>query len=305
MSIQLVNQYTIQYSTNIELLSQQMGSRLAMAVRTGNHTGKQASPVDQFGAVNMQRVTGRLEPKNRTDAPADRRWVFPSDYDLSQYVDSFDALRLLTDPKSAHVENGTNAMARAKDDEIIAAFFADAKTGENGSTTVSFGTTLTTSAGGLNVSVNTGGSASGLNVAKLREGKKSLGSAEVNIETDPLFCAAKMTQLDNLLGETQITSSEFNAQERPVLAEGMITRFLGINFLRTERLQTGTDDASGTSTALPLWAKSGMYLGTWNESSPSIKQATHLRGEPWEVYHMLTLGATRLEEVKIRRIWCR
>lgn len=305
MSTQLVNQYVIQYSTNIELLSQQKGSRLAMSVRTGNHQGKQASPVNQFGALNAQRVTGRLEPKSRTDAPADRRWVFPADYDLSQYVDSFDKLRLFTDPGSAQVENGTNAMARAKDDEIIAAFFADAKTGESGGTTVTFGITLTTSAGGLNVSVNTGGTASGLNVAKLREGKKSLGAAEVDLENDPLYFVAKMAQLDNLLGEAQVTSADFNQPDRPVLQEGMITRFLGINFLRSERLTTGTDDASGTSTQCALYAKSGMYLGTWNESSPSMNQRRDLRGEPWEVYHMMTLGATRLEEVKMRRVWCR
>lgn len=305
MTINVVNQYVIQYSTNIALLSQQKGSRLAAAVMSGSHTGKQASPTDQFGAINAQRVTGRLEPKSRTDAPADRRWVFPVDYDLSQYVDTFDKLRLFTDPGSAQVQNSTNAMARAKDDEIIAAFFADAKTGESGGTTVTFGTVVTTTAGGLNVSVNTGGTASGLNVAKLREGKKSLASVEVDIENDPLFCAARMAQLDNLLGETQVTSSEFNAQDRPVLADGMVTRFLGINFVRSERLTTGTDDAAGTSTQVALWAKSGMYLGMWTESTPTMKQRFDLRGEPWECYHLMTLGATRLEEAKMRRIWCR
>ena len=34
----------------------------------------------------------------------------------------------------------------------------------------------------------------------------------------------------------------------PVLREGRIERFLGVEFIHSERLPTGTDDQSGTST---------------------------------------------------------
>lgn len=304
MSVNIPTHYVQQYSTNIQLLLQQRGSKLADSVTVGMHVGKQASPVDQIGAIAAQRVTGRFQTMPRVDAPTDRRWVFPVDYDLPQLIDTFDKLRLITDPQSSYVQNATNAMGRAKDDEIVAAYFGDAKTGENGGTTTAFGATLT-SAGGQNVSVGVGGAASGLNVAKLREGKKTLMKNEVDLDTDPLVCVVTATQHDNLLNEVQVVSADFGWKDMPVLKEGRLERFLGINFKHCERLTTGTDDAAGTSRQVPLYAKSGMYLGMWNEIENSIGQREDLRGKPFQVYSMGTFGGTRLEEKKVVRIWAR
>lgn len=304
MSLNIPTHYVQQYSTNLQLLLQQKGSKLRDTVMTGPHVGKQASPVDQVGAVAAQRVVGRFQPMGRVDAPTDRRWVFPVDYDLPQLIDQFDKLRLLTDPQSTYATNGVYAMGRAMDDEIITAYFADAKTGENGGTTTAFGTALTT-ASGRNVSVGVGGAASGLNVAKLREGKKSLMAAEVDIDNDPLICVVTATQHDNLLNEVQVISGDFGWKDAPVLKEGKIERFLGINFKHCERLTTGTDDAAGTSRQVPLYAKSGMYLGIWGDIQSDISQRKDLQGLPWQLYDVGTFGGTRLEEAKVRRIWCR
>lgn len=304
MSVNIPTHYVQQYSTNIQLLLQQKGSKLADTVMAGMHVGKQASPVDQFGSVNAQKVTGRFQPMGRVDAPTDRRWVFPVDYDLPQLIDTFDKLRILTDPMSSYVTNGAYAMGRAKDDEIITAYFGDAKTGENGGTTVAFGTTLT-SAGGQNVSVDIGGAASGLNVAKLREAKKKLMANEVDIDSDPLICIVTAAQHDNLLADVQVVSGDFGWKDAPVLKEGKLERFLGINFKHCERLTTGTDDQAGTSRQVPIYAKSGMYLGVWNDIENSITQREDLRGRPFQAYTLGTFGATRLEEKKVVRVWAR
>lgn len=304
MSINLPQHYVQQYSTNLQLLLQQRGSKLRDTVMSGTHVGKQASPVDQVGAVAAQLVVGRFNPMGRVDANVDRRWVFPSDYDLPQLIDNFDKLRLITDPMSSWAQNGMYAMGRAMDDTIITAYFGDAKTGENGGTTTAFGTTLTSS-GGQNVSVGVGGAASGLNVAKLREGKKKLMANEVDIDSDPLCCIVTATQHDNLLGDVQVVSGDFGWKDQPVLKEGKLERFLGINFKHCERLTTGTDDAAGTSRQIPLYAKSGMYLGLWNDIQSSIDQRNDLQGRPWQIYDIGTFGGTRLEEKKVVRIWAR
>lgn len=305
MSINIPTHYVSQFSTNVALLLQQRGSKLRDTVTQGSYSGKQASPVDQIGAVAAQRVVGRFQPMGRVDAATDRRWVFPNDYDLPQLIDTFDKLRLITDPMSVYPTNAMYAMGRAMDDEIIAAYFADAKTGETGATTTSFGTVVTTTAGGLNVAVNTGGAASGLNVAKLREGKRSLMASEVDLDNDPLVCVVKSTQHDNLLGEVQVVSGDFGWKDQPVLKEGRLERFLGINFKHCERLATGTDDQSGTSTMVPLYARSGMHLGIWNDIQNTVSQRHDLQGEPYQCYSLGTFGATRIEEAKVRRIWCR
>lgn len=102
MSINLPTHYVQQYSTNIQLLLQTAGGKFRRAVTTGSHVGKAASPVDQVGSVEMQPVTTRFGEMPRIDAPTDRRWVYPSDFDLPQLVDTFDKLRLITDPKSVY-----------------------------------------------------------------------------------------------------------------------------------------------------------------------------------------------------------
>lgn len=290
MSVNLPTHYVQQYSTNIELLLQQKGSKLRNFVMTGTHVGKQASPVDQVGSVDMQSVSGRFQPMGRVDAETDRRWVFPSDFDLPQLIDHFDKLRLLTDPESTYVQNAVFAAGRKMDDLIIDAFFDTAKTGESGGTNTSFPSSQ-------QVGVQHGASSNtGLTVAKLREAKKILMANEVDLETDPIACVVTAEQHDNLLAEAQVISTDFN--DRPVLVDGKIHRFLGIDFIHCERLDTD----SNSHRRIPVFAKSGMYLGLWNDITTSISQRHDLQGEPWQSYVYMTSGSTRLEEKKVCEI---
>jgi hypothetical protein len=292
MSINLTTHYVQQYSSNLQLLLQQKGSKLRPYVMTGSHVGKQASPVDQIGAVAMQQVVGRFNPMGRVDASTDRRWVFPSDFDLPQLIDSFDKLRLLTDPMSSYVQNAVYAAGRQMDDLIIAAMFGTAKTGESGGTSTVFPTAN-------QVAVNEGAASNtGLTVAKLRAAKKLLMSYEVDLDSDPLTCVVTAKQHDNLLAEAQVISTDFN--DRPVMVEGKITRFLGINIIHCERL--AVDGSSYRR--VPVFAKSGMYLGLWNDMQTDISQRKDLQGMPWQAYVMMTAGATRLEENKTIEIKC-
>lgn len=289
--------YVEQFSSNIQLKLQQKGSRLRMAVMSGNHIGSQASPVDQFGAVAANKVTGRFNPMGRVDAPTDRRWCFPQDYDLPQLLDSFDKIRLLIDPMSSYVTNATYALGRAMDQEVLNGLLGTNYTGNNGGTSVTFPSTQV-------VSVQEGAaSATNLTVAKLRAAKKILMQNEVDLDADPIYCAINAANHDSLLAEAQVISTDYN--DAPVLVEGRIKRFLGIEFIHTELLTTGTDDASGTSTQVPMWAKSGAYLGMWNDIQSDISQRKDLQGLPYQAYVFGTFGGTRLEEKKVVKIWAR
>lgn len=297
MSANIPTWYVSQFSTNIQLLLQQKGSRLRSCVTTGSHVGKQASPVDQIAAVAAQKVTGRFNPMGRVDAALDRRWVFPVDYDLPQLIDTFDKLRILTDPSSQYVVNATYAMGRAQDDEIIGAATGTAKTGVDGSVS-------TTILAANDVLVGTGATgAVALNVAKLRVAKKLLMAAEVDLDFDPLYMPINAYAHDALLQEVQVIDMDYS--DMPVLVEGKITRFMGINFVHSERVTQATDDLAGTSYQLPVWAKSGMYLGIWDDIKTDIAQRKDLQGLPYQAYVYGTFGATRLEEKKNVRVWVR
>lgn len=293
MSYQIPTHYAQQYATEIELLLQQRGSRLRNAVRLKPITGaKAATPVEQIGPVAAQKRTTRYPVLTPIDTPHARPWVYPSDYDWNDLIDSIDKLRILVDPQGAYVENGAASIGRAIDDEIIAAFFATRNVGETGSSTTAF-----PSSQQLLVSYGAAG-AVGLTVAKLREAKRLLMAAEVDVINDPLYVAVTAKQHDNLLAEMQVISTDFN--EKPVLVEGMVTRFLGFNFIHTERLLL-----NGSSyRRVPVWSKSGMTLGMWNDIGTDVSQRKDLAGLPMQVYVYGTFGATRMEEGKVVEIPC-
>jgi hypothetical protein len=294
-----------EFARNIDLLLQQKDSRLSGAVSQGNHSGDKASPVDQVGKVEMQDVTTRFAPMGRVDSPLQRRWVLPTSSDLPQLIDTFDALKLLTDPKSKYVENAVAASNRRKDRHIISAFFADALTGVNAGSTESFGTVLTTAGTpGQNVSVNTGGAASSLNVAKIKEGVRRLMEADVDVDQETIYCGYTSKEHDSLLNEIQVISSEFGGA--PVLStKKKLQSWWLVNFIHTELYQTGTDDAAGTSRMIPMWVPNGMHYGNWQSVVTDISQRKDLQGLPWQAYLMMTGGATRLEKERVIRIWCR
>lgn len=292
MSVNLTTHYVQQYSTNISLLLQQRGSKLRNAVTTGSYTGKAASPVDQIGKVEMQAVTSRFAAMGRVDAPTDRRWVYPSDFDLPQLIDSFDKLRLITDPQSSYVQNAVMAAGRQFDRLICSAFLGTAKTGEAGGTSTSF-----TAAN--EVDVATGGANSKLNVAKLREVKRLMMANYVDFDMEEAFVGITAADHDALLGEIQITNADYNGGQA-VLRDGKIMEFMGFKFIHCELIETvlaGTNEVT-----LPVWVKSGMHLGLWNDIENSVSQRHDLQGEPWQLYTKMTAGATRLEENKVYAI---
>jgi hypothetical protein len=291
MSFNVTTHFVQQYTTNVQLLLQQKGSKLRNTVTVGSYTGKAAKAIEQVGPVTAQKRVIRHGDTPLISTPADARWVFPVDYEWADLIDDQDKLRMLIDPQSSYAQNGAYALGRAMDDEIIEAFFGVSKTGENGSTNTSFGS-------GQDVSVSTGSTgATGLNISKLREAKKILMENEVDIDNDPLFCIISAEQHDDLLNEAQAISLDYNT--KPVLVDGKITAFMGFNFIHTERLPV---DGS-THRRVAAFAKSGMHLGFWNDINTMISERAD-KGYATQVYVKGTFGATRTEEKKVVEIKC-
>src|SRR5260370_14396207 len=109
MSVNAPSLFVSQFSTNLDLLLQQKGSKLRGRVMTGTHVGKQASPVDQIGLVEATVPAGRFAPIRRTDALLTRRWAFPQDRESPQIVDRFDQPHTISDPNSRYAENAAHA----------------------------------------------------------------------------------------------------------------------------------------------------------------------------------------------------
>jgi stage V sporulation protein SpoVS len=293
MADNIASVYAVQYGTNISLLLQQKGSKLRGAVQTGSYKGKASEVVTQYGATSARAVSTRYSPIVPVNTPNNRRWVFPEDFDWADLIDNFDKLRLLADPQSAYSQNGLYAMGRAIDDVIISGIFGANKTGEAGGTTTNFDTS------NQQVAVNYAAAGNvGLTVDKLREARRILMENEVDLDAEPAYCAISAEQHDDLLGQLQVTNADFNT-DAPVLQDGKVTRFLGINFIHTERLPT-----SSGFRRCPVWVPSGVHLGMWNDIASNVTQRRDLSSHPFQVYLMGTFGATRTEEKKVVDILC-
>lgn len=297
MSYQVTVAQVQQYKNAIAMLLQQRGGKLLDAVMVDTFQGKAAKAVEQIGAVKPVKNQARHSDTPLISTPHDARWIHPNDYDWADLIDDQDKLRMLIDPSSSYVQNGVQAMRRAQDDEILQAFFRDAKTGENGTTTTAF-------SGSQIVPAATGSTGStGMNVAKLRYAKKLFIQNGVDIEHDQLFVAVNADDHDKLLNEAQIISLDYNS--KPVLVDGKITSFMGFNFIPIEFANSTAYDAAatlGVSPHLtPCWAKSGMKFGIWNDVQVTVDRRPDKRNS-WQVYVTGTFGATRLEEGRVVQI---
>ena len=294
MSANLYELFTEQFSTNLELLLQQMGSKLRGKVREGFHVGKMASPINQIAAIQMKAPVGRFAPIWRTDASFVRRWVFPREGDINQMIDSFDELETIVDPKSMYVENAAMAAGRAWDDEIIASALGTATTG------VDIGTltqeTWASFSGSYNVAHDFGASATtGMTVAKLIEAKRIFEHNHVDLERDPATLVIGSQQHADLLNQVEVVSTEFN--ESPVLVDGRVRRFLGYDIVVSERLTVTSSDRYCFA-----FVKSGMYLGMWRDLTNRVDIRIDLSSQPYQLYTMAMYGATRLQPGKVIQI---
>ncbi len=287
MSFEVTTAFVQQYTTNVGLLLQQRGSKLRDYVTVGSYTGKAAKAVEQIGAVTAQPRVNRHADTPLISTPHDARWVFPTDYEWADLVDDQDKLRMLIDPTSPYAINGAYALGRAMDGLIISAALGTAKTGENGTTNTAFATAT------QQVAVGT----SGLTVAKLRSAREILLSNDVDVEVDPLFIAVTAKQLDDLLGTTEVTSSDYNTVK--ALVQGQIDTFLGFKFIHTELLGVN----GSNNRRVIAWAKSGLHLGMWNDVNTRIDQRSD-KSYATQVYVKGTFGATRTEEKKVVEILC-
>ena len=278
------------YRANVELQLQQFVSLLADKVTQGSYVGKAASVVEQFGSATAQLKTGRHADTPLLDITQDKRWVFPADYEWASLIDHEDKLRMIIDPTSPYAQAGAAAMQRVKDDVILTAIFGTNYRGENGTTSETFDTT------NYRVGVDVGGTASGLNVAKLQSSIQKLMLANKGELMEPVFGAISSYEHDLLLKEVQIANKDFGSSA--VLVDGKVKRFMGIDFTITERL-----NITSGNRLIPVWVKSGMHLGTWNDMVVEVGPRAD-KSYATQVYLAMTLGATRTQAGKQIQVLC-
>jgi len=284
MSTQINTAFVDQFSTNVQMLSQQMGSLLRSAVDVETVNGEKAF-FDQVGSAAAVLRTSRHADTPLIDTPHSRRMVTLSDYEYGDLIDDQDKVRLLIDPTSTYARAAAAAMGRAMDDVIIAALYGNAQTGRSGSTATSFPAANQIAA-----------SSGGLTIAKLVEAKQKLDEGNVD-PSIPRFIACSPKQISDLLNNTTVTSADYNTVR--ALATGAIDSFVGFRFIVTNRLPV---DGSSDRRVF-AWAQDGMKLAVGKEPTARIDERAD-KSYATQVYYCQTIGATRMEEAKVIEIKC-
>jgi len=281
MSSQVTTAFVQQYSANVQMLSQQMGSLLRDKVRVESVVGKNAF-LDQVGSVTAVEKTSRHSDTPQIDTPHARRRISLADYEFADLIDQSDKVRLLIDPTSSYAQAAAMAMGRAIDDVIITAALGTAYTGETGST----------STANANQIVH-GGAV--LTIAKLREAKQTLDLSDVD-PSIPRYIIVSPKQISGLLNITEVTSSDFNTVK--ALATGEVNSYLGFNFIVSNRLAL-----SGTTRSCIAFAQDGIALGIGKDINARIDERAD-KSYATQVYYCMSIGATRMEEDKVVEVQC-
>ncbi len=307
MSQQITTAFVQQYNSNVQHLSQQQGSRLAPHVR--NETQQAESEFyDRLGATAAIQKVSRHSDTPLIDSQHSRRRVTMSDYEWADLVDKQDKIRTLISPESEYVKAAVWALGRSKDDVIIAEALGTAYSGQNGATTVAHPNSQ-------KIGATDGTNATALNVLTLRRANEKFGTNDVD-ESEERFIACSQHQITSLLGETAVTSADYNNVK--ALVEGKVDTFLGFKFIRIQRLQAqsaalaysatdGSVGAGGLAAAgherAFAWAKNGLLLATGMDITTRITERAD-KSYAVQVYACMSIGATRMEEVKVVEILC-
>mgnify|MGYP003634584671 FL=1 len=288
MSSEITTSFVEQYSSNVAMLAQQMGSRLRSAVDVETITGKNAF-FDQVGVTAAIQRTSRHADTPQIDTPHARRRVSLADYEWADLIDDQDKVRMLIDPTSSYAKAAAAAMGRAMDDVIITALGGSADTGETGGTAVALpsGSKFATS-----------DQSDGLTVAKLIAAKKFFDLNDVD-PSIPRYIVAGATQMSDLLGTTQVTSSDFNTVK--ALVQGDVDTFMGFKFILSNRLSldaTNTDDRK-----IFAFTQDAIKLGVGKDITAKIDVRPD-KSYATQVYTCMSIGATRMEENKVFQIPC-
>lgn len=301
------------FSSNVMHLSQQKVSRLMAHCRIESQSAE-TEFYDRIGQREMKKKQGRHSEVKYTDTPHSRRAVTMEDWYDSDLIDKEDKLRVIMNPDSEYAQAFGFALARRYERTIIDSVLGTAYTGKKGTVGVDIPNSQKIAA------VDGTNAFAGLNVATLRKVRKKLKQAEAIAAGEKAVFAMSAQQSDDLLGNTEITSSDFNTVK--ALVQGEVNTFLGLEFVETELLPFNEDafrheadgsivDAGGTQIAagaarrcFAMTANRAVILSRGMEVTSRITEESKFHFAH-QVYSCLTVGGVRMEEEQVVEVLCK
>jgi hypothetical protein len=299
-----------QYASNVYHLSQQEGSIIAPIARKEIFVGK-AEFFDRLGQAVAQDKVSRNSDTPNLNIDHTRRMVVTVTREWGTLVDRKDKLQNIHSMEHEYAKAAQMGIGRKMDNVFIDKAFGVALTGEDGSTS----TVLP------NVQKVTAVASAALaypNILFLRKTALRLNQQKVKGKR-VIYHASDF--LDALLGETTVTSADYNSVK--ALVNGDLKSFMGFEFQLCEELASYTATSNGWDsstykfdTATGLYSASGTALGGTEKVALCVVEGGLIHGETQgsmlaridersdkgysgQVYASIDMGAVRFEDEKI------
>jgi hypothetical protein len=281
MALQISNAFVTLFDSEVKQAYQ---AQRALAGLTRERTNVEGSTV-KFPKIGKGSASVRVPqtdvvPLNVTYSQVTATMT---DYIAAEYSDIFHQQRVNFNERQELVQVVSGAIGRRMDQVIIDALVAASSTGTVANTVADDGST---------------GSASNLNVGKLRAAKKALDAKNVPMEGRTIVLHAN--NLSALLGLTSVTSSDFNTVK--ALVTGEVDTFLGFKFVTVgDRDEGGLPVASSVRTVFAFHRDAvGMAIGL-NQTSrvDYIAEKTSFL-----VASMFSAGSVAIDSEGIVKISC-
>ena len=200
-----------------------------------------------------------------------------SDYIAAEYSDIFHQSHINFDERRELVEVVSKSIARRMDQIVIDA--------------------LDAASSPSTVATSIGGASSNMNIEKLRATAKAMN--ENNVPSEGRFLLMHASQLDALLGETEITSSDYASVK--ALVRGEVNSFMGFNILTMGDRDEGGIPKPSTRTCF-AWHKDSLGY------AESMAQKSEINYVPEKtsflVSSMFSAGAVAIDDEGIVKISC-
>jgi len=278
MAVQISNAFVTLFDSEVKQAYQ--GQRLLSGV-CRERAGVEGSTV-KFPKIGKGSATIRVPQTDVTPLNVSYSQVTATmeDYIAAEYSDIFNQQKVNFNERQELVQVVSGAIARRMDQVVLDALAA-----------ASSPETVTNDIGGTD---------SNLNVAKLREAKKKLDKNNVPGEGRSILVHAN--NLQSLLGETEVTSADFNTVR--ALVSGEIDTFLGFKFITFgDRDEGGLPvDGSSDRTVYAFHRDAlGLGIGMGQQSRVDyIAEKTSFL-----VASMFSAGAVAIDDEGIVTITCR
>jgi hypothetical protein len=259
--------FQVDFADNLRLALQQTKSKLWDYVPEKGGTGAELLQLDDIIAnVKSMKYSqdGRHGDVQYANTGHDNLFIGKPDPDYyAELVDRNDQVQTKIQLQSGYMMTAVATINRAKDDAVLGGFFGTMLTGKyNNLTTNAFpgANVIANDVGGVS------GTATGLNVAKVKAAAKLLGQ-NFNDAEEPAYMPVTADDKDQLLNELQMINADFGATGAE-LRDGKLRRLMGFEFIEIETENTlfwnaGLLDAGGGVRKTPFWKKSGLARHTW------------------------------------------